>query len=165
MVLMGLMASSSLIEGAAIADEGHDLLALAQLLPSAKITLQRGMTVSEKKGQPISGKYQVEGRRLRLVIYTANGATIQEIAVDYTTGNVTQSDPVSEADTLSAAKAQLAAMAKATTTLKEAVVKAEQDFPGYRAVSAVPLLKHQHPFAMVMLVKGTYFKAVPESLE
>jgi hypothetical protein len=57
------------------------------------------------------------------------------------------------------------AMAKATTTLKAATDKAEQESAGYRAVSVVPMLKQHHAVAMVTLVKGAQFKSVSEPLE
>ena len=72
---------------------------------------------------------------------------------------------MSEVDDLAAGKKQVAAMAKATTTLTAAVDKAEQGSPGYRAVSVVPMLTSHHAVALVTLVKGTQFKSVRESLE
>jgi hypothetical protein len=72
---------------------------------------------------------------------------------------------LSDAGDVAAAKKQVAAMAKATTTLKAAVDKAEQELAGYRALSVVAVFKQHHAVAMVTLVKGPQFKSVSESLE
>ena len=58
-IWIGLLAVSASMGGAAVADEGKDQAAVAKLLPSAKVTLSRGLMVSESKGQPISGKFEV----------------------------------------------------------------------------------------------------------
>src|SRR5216684_5504078 len=164
-ILVGLLAASASMVGAAVADEAKEQAAVAKLLPSAKVTLSQGLTVSESKGQPISGKFEVDEGHFQLSIYTAQGGAFQEVVVDYTTGKIAKTEPLSEADDLAAAKKQMAAMAKATTTLKEAVDKAEQESAGYRAVSVTPILKQQHAVATVTLLKGTQFKSVSESLE
>ena len=113
----------------------------------------------------MSGKFEVDEGHFQLSIYTAQGAAFQEVVVDYTTGKIAKAEPLSEADGLVAAKKQVAAMAKATTTLKAATDKAEQESAGYRAVSVVPMLKQHHAVAMVTLVKGAQFKSVSEPLE
>src|SRR5882757_5614180 len=156
-ILIALLAVSPSMVGAAFADEGKDQAAVAKLLPSAKVTLSQGLAASESKGQPISGKFEVDEGHFQLSVYTVQGAALQEVVVDYTTGKIAKAEPLSEADDLVAAKKQVAAMAKATTTLKAATDKAEQESAGYRAVSVVPILKQHHAVAMVTLVKGTQF--------
>jgi hypothetical protein len=162
---LGLLAVSMLVSGAAVADEAKDRAAVAKLLPSAKVTLSQGLSAAESKGQPISGKFEVDDGHFQLSIYTAQGAALQEVLIDYTTGKIAKAEPLSDAGDVAAAKKQVAAMAKATTTLKTAVDKAEQESAGYRAVSVVAVLKQHHAVAMVTLVKGPQFKSVSESLE
>ena len=164
-ILIGLLAAGASIGSAAGTDEGSARAAVAKQLPFAKTTLQQGLAASESKGQPISGKFEVDEGHFQLSVYTAQGATLQEVVVDYTTGKIAKAQPLDEADDMAAAKKQVAAMAKATTTLKAAADKAEQDSAGYRAVSVVPELKQQHAVAVVTLVKGTQFKSVSEPLE
>ncbi len=164
-ILIGLLAASASMVSAAFGDEAKDQAAVAKLLPSAKITLSQGLAAAESKGQPISGKFEVDEGHFQLSVYTVQGAALQEVEVDYTTGKIAKTEPLSEADDVAAAKNQVAAMAKATTTLKAAADKAEQESPGYRAVSVVPVLKQHHAVAMVTLAKGTQFKSVSESLE
>jgi hypothetical protein len=164
-IRIGLLAVSASMGGAAVADEGRDQAAVAKLLPSAKVTLSQGLMVSESKGQPISGKFEVDEGHFQLSIYTAQGAALQEILVDYTTGKIEKAEHLSDAGDVAAARNQVEAMAKATTTLSAVADKAEQESAGYRALSVVPVLKQHHAVAMVTLVKGTQFKSVSESLE
>jgi hypothetical protein len=147
---------------AALADDPSDKAAVAKQLTSAKITLQQGLAAAEAQGQAISGKYEMEEGKFQLSVYTAKGTALQEVVVDYTTG---KADPLSEAGDIAAGKKQLALMAKATTTLKDAVDKAEKQKPGFRAVSVEPKLKANHSVAVVTVVKGAQFKSVSESLE
>jgi hypothetical protein len=163
-LLVGLLAGATLV-GAAVADEAKDQAAVAKQLPGAKVSLSQGMTASESQGKPISGKFEVDEGHFQLSVYTAQGSAFQEVIVDYTTGKVAKAGPLDEADDLAAAKKQMAAMAKAKTSLKAATDKAEQENAGYRAVSVTPMLKADHAVAKVTLVKGTQFKSVSESLE
>jgi hypothetical protein len=164
MLLIGLLAGASLV-GAAVADEAKDQAAVAKQLPSAKVTLSQGLAASESKGKPISGKFEVDEGHFQLSIYTAQGSSFQEVLVDYTTGKIAKAGPIDEADDVAAAKKQIAAMARAKTTLKAATDKAESDNSGYLAVSATPMLKADHAVAKITLVKGTEYKSVSESLE
>jgi hypothetical protein len=163
-LLIGLLAGATL-GGAAVADEAKEQAAVAKQLPSAKVSLSQGMTASESQGQPISGKFEVDEGRFQLSVYTAQGSAFREVIVDYTTGKVAKAGPLGEADDVAAAKKQMAAMAKAKTSLKAATDKAEQENAGYRAVSVTPMLKANHAVATVTLVKGAQFKSVSESLE
>jgi hypothetical protein len=162
--LIGLLASASLL-GAVVADEAKDQAALAKQLPSAKVTLSQGLTASEAKGQPISGKFEIDEGSFQLSVYTAQGSVFQEVVVDFTTGKIAKAGPLDEADDIADAKKQLAAMAKAKSTLKAAVDRAEHDSSGYRAVSVVPKIKDEHVIAVVTLMKGSQSKTVTESLE
>jgi hypothetical protein len=162
-LVIGLLAAASV--GAAMADEAKEQAAVAKQLPSAKVTLQQGLTASESKGKPISGKFEVDEGHFQLSIYIAQGTALQEVVVDHTTGTVAKSEPLSEAEDVAEAKKQAAAMTKATVSLKAAVDKAEQGSPGYRAVSIEPVLKAGHALAEVSLVKGTQFKSVSVPLE
>jgi hypothetical protein len=163
MLLVGLLAGGFF--GAALADDAKDHAAVAKQLPSAKVTLSQGLTASESKGQPISAKFEIDEGHFQLSVYTVQGSAFQEVIVDYTTGKITKAGPLDEADDVAAAKKQMAAIAKAKTTLKTATDKAEQDNAGYRAVSVTPMLKANHAIATVTLVKGAQFKSVSESLE
>ena len=163
-LLIGLLAGATLC-GAAVADEAKDRAVVAKQLQSAKVSLSQGMTASESHGQPISGKFEVDEGHFQLSVYTAQGSAFQEIIVDYTTGKVAKAGPLDVAEDVAAAKKQVAAMAKAKTSLQAATDKAEQENAGYRAVSVTPMLKANHAVAKVTLVKGTQFKSVSESLE
>jgi hypothetical protein len=150
---------------AALADDAADKAAVAKQIGSAKVTLQQGVVAGEAQGQVISGKFEVDEGKFQLSVYTAKGAALQEVIVDYTTGKVLKAEPLSEADDVAAGKKQVAVMAKASMTLKDAVDKAEKQTPGFRAVSVEPKSKANHPVAMVTLVKGAQFRSVSEPLE
>jgi hypothetical protein len=81
------------------------------------------------------------------------------------TGKVAKTEPITEGDDLTAAKAQSAAMAKAKTSLKAAVDKALSQSAGFRAIEVTPELKGGHAVASVILQKDQEFKTVPQSLE
>ncbi|MDP9007940.1 MAG: hypothetical protein M3N91_04405 [Pseudomonadota bacterium] len=163
-LLIGLLAAGATL-GVAVADDYKDQAAVAKQLPSAKVTLSQGLSASESKGQPISAKFEIDEGHFQLSVYTAQGAALQEVLVDYTTGKIAKADPLSEAGDLADAKKQVAAMTKAKTTLKAATDKAEQDNAGFRALSVIPTIKANHAIAVVTLAKGAQIKSVSESLE
>jgi hypothetical protein len=150
---------------AALADDAAEKAAVAKQIGSAKVTLQQGLAAGEAQGQVISGKFEVDEGKFQLSVYTAKGAALQEVIVDLTTGKVLKAEPLSEADDVAAGKKQVAVMAKASTTLKDAVGKAEKQTPGFRAMSVEPKSKANHPVAVVALVKGAQYKTVSEPLE
>src|SRR5256712_13987059 len=108
---------------------------LAKALKDAKISLQRGLTASAKEGQPISAKYEVEHGKLQLSVYTMKGDTFSEVIVDHKTGKVAKTEPITQGDDLTHAKAQSEAMAKAKRSLDAAATEAVKENKGYRAVS------------------------------
>jgi len=146
-------------------DEKEDQEALLKTLAAAKISLQQGMAASEQVGPPISGKFEVDEGKLQLSVYTSKDGKFSEVVVDHVTGMVTKAEPITEGDDLAAANSQSAAMAKAKTSLKEAVDKAAAPSAGARVVSAVPGLKDGHPVASIVLVDGEKFKTVQQPLD
>src|SRR5258708_2224440 len=143
-LLIGLLATASLL-GAAVAGEAKDQAAVAKQLPSAKVTLSQGLAASEAQGQPISAKFEVDEGHFQLSVYTAQGSAFQEVLVDYTTGKIAKAGPLDEADDLAAAKKQVAAMAKAKTSLKGATDKPEHDHPATPPVTTIHILTPHHP--------------------
>ena len=144
-------------------DQGHGELAKA--LNDAKISLQRGLTASAKEGKPISAKYEIEEGKFQLSVYTMKGDKFSEVIVDHKTGKVAKTQPITQGDDLTHAKAQSEAMAKAKRSLDAAATEAVKENKGYRAVSVMPTLKDGHPVAEVELVKGTDWKTVSEKLD
>jgi hypothetical protein len=144
-------------------DEGQE--ALIKKLGDAKISLQQGLAASVQEGQPISAKFEVDKGKLQLSVYTAKDGKFFEVLVDYTDGKVTKTEPITEGDDLAAANSQSAAMAKAKTSLKEAVDKAVTQSAKARVVSAVPSLKDGHPVVSIVLLDGEHFKTVQQPLD
>ena len=138
---------------------------LAKALKDAKMSLQSGLTVSAKEGKPISAKYELEDGKLQLSVYTMKGDQFSEVIVDHKTGKVSKTEPITQGDDLSHAKAQSEAMAKAKRSLDAAATEAVKENKGYRAVSIMPGLKDGHPVAEVEMMKGTDWKTVSEKLD
>ena len=83
-----------------------DDAALIKALGSAKVSLQQGLTASEREGQPISAKFELEDGKLQLSVYTAKDGKYSEVIVDYTTGKVLKSEPITEGEDLAHAKSE-----------------------------------------------------------
>src|SRR6266850_1038766 len=145
-------------------DEG-DQAAVVKALPQAKVSLGQALLASAHEGTPISAKFEVEDGKLQLSIYTMKGDKYSEVIVDHVTGKVSKTEPITQGDDLTHAKAQSEAMAKAKRSLDAAATEAVKENKGYRAVSVMPGLKDGHPVAEVELVKGTDWKTVSEKLD
>jgi uncharacterized membrane protein YkoI len=152
-------------QNAIFAADDDDKEALIKLLGTSKINLQQGLAASEQQGQPISAKFEVDEGKLQLSVYTAKDGKFSEVLVDYVTGKVLKLEPITEGDDLAAANSQSTAMAKAKTSLKEAVDKAVTQAANARVVSAVPSLKDGRPVASIVLLSGEEFKTVQQSLD
>jgi hypothetical protein len=142
---------------------------LANALSNAKVSLQQGFIASEKEGQPISGKFEVEEGKIQLSLYTAKDGKFFEVIVDHMTGNIAKVEPITEGDDLTHAKSQKAAMDRAKVKLADAAEKAKGQAKGEAAevlvVSAVPELKNDRPEATVVLLQGKKFSTVSERLD
>src|SRR5215510_11595191 len=138
---------------------------LAKALKGVTVSLDKGLSVSESQGKPISGKFEVEDGKLQLSVYTMKGDKFSEVIVDHKTGKVAKTEAITGGGDLTAAKAQSGAMAKAKVSLRSATEKAVKANQGYRAVSVTPSLKDGHPVAEVTLVKDTEFKTASEKLD
>ncbi len=139
--------------------------ALAKALTGAKVSLETGLSASEREGKPISAKFELEDAKLQLSVYTMKAEKFSEVIVDHTTGKVAKVDAITGGDDLKAAKSQSTAMAKAKVSLRSATDKAVKANKGFRAVSIVPAQKDGHPVAEVTLVKGAEWKTVSEKLD
>ena len=164
--LLALVVAGTLAAPAAGAEEGKDQAALAKALAAAKVSLEKGLSASQREGKPISGKFEIgDDGKLQLSVYTAKGDKFSEVIVDHTTGKVEKAEAITSSEDLEAAKAQIAAMSKAKLGLDKAVSKAVYANRGYRAVSVYPSLKDGHPVAEVTLHKGDDWKTVTENLD
>ena len=139
--------------------------AVAKYLPTAKVTLQQGLTAAESQGKPISGKFEVDDGHFQLSVYTVQDGKFSEVLVDHNTGKIAKTEAITEGDDYADAKKQIEACSKSKKSLKAAVDRAEQAATGYRAVSVTPKLSNGHAVAVVTLLKGTSAKSVSEPLE
>ena len=138
---------------------------LIKSLGTAKISLQKGLMSAQRHGQPISARFEVEDGKFRLSVYVANKEQFSELLVDYNTGKIVKSEPITQSGDLNTAKAQSTALTKAKTTLIAVIDKTVRGSPGFRAISVTPELKDGHAMASVVLLKGEELKSVEQSLE
>jgi hypothetical protein len=146
-------------------DDAKSQAPLIKLLGASKISLQQGLAASEQKGQPISAKFEVEEGKLQLSVYTAKDGKFSEVLVDHMNGRVTKVEPIIERDDLATANIQIVAMAKAKTTLKEAVDKTAAQSANARVISVVPSLKDGRPVASIVLFDGEKLKTFQQPLD
>jgi hypothetical protein len=132
-------------------DDQGDRAAVAQALTFTKVSLQQGLTASELEGQPISAKFELDRGTLQLSVHTSKGGRFSKVLVDYSTGSIAKVQPITEGDDLAGAQLQSAAMAKAKTSLKEAVEQAVKQAPNSRALSVVSELIDGRAVACVLL--------------
>jgi len=142
---------------------------LANALSGVKVSLQQGFTASEREGQPISGKFEVENGKIQLSVYTAKDGKFSEVIVDHMTGSIAKAEPITEGEDLTHAKAQKAAMDRAKIKLADAAAKAKGQAKGEAAdvlvVSVVPELKNDRPEAEIVLLQGKKFSTASERLD
>jgi hypothetical protein len=137
---------------------------LANAMSGVKVSLQQGFTASEREGQPISGKFEVENGKLQLSVYTTKEGKFSEVIVDHMTGSIAKAEPITEGEDLAHANAQKAAMDRAKVKLADAAEKAKGQVGGALVVSAVPELKDDRPVASVVLLAGKRFSTVSAPL-
>ena len=165
-LMLALVVAGALTAPAAQGEESKDQAALAKALAAAKVSLEKALSASQREGKPISGKFEIgDDGKLQLSVYTAKGDKFSEVIVDHATGTVEKAEAITSGEDLEAAKAQIAAMAKARLGLDKAVSKAVYANRGYRAVSVYPSLKDGHPVAEITLHKGDDWKTVTENLD
>ena len=142
---------------------------LANALSGVKVSLQQGFIASEREGQPISGKFEVEDGKLQLSVYTAKEGKFFEVIVDHMTGSIAKVEPITEGEDLTHAKSQKAAMDRAKVKLADAATKAKGQAKGEAGdvlvVSVVPELKTDRPEAAIVLLQGKKFSTASERLD
>ena len=144
-------------------DQGGEMLIMA--LPTAKVSLQQGLSAAEQLGKPISAKFEIEDRNFRLSVYTAEDENFSEVLVDYMTGNISTAKLIADAEDLAEAKLQSEQMTTAKSSLSDAVERAIKENSDSSAVSVTPIVKDGHLAASILLVQGKKFKTVAVSLE
>src|SRR5215467_2439743 len=163
MMKVALMTIVSLLSGLCSASSAEqDDAALIKAMSGAKVTLQQGLTASEREGRPISAKFEMENGKLQLSVYTEKNGKFFEVIVDHMSGSIAKTEPITEGDDLAEAKTQSAAMAKAKTDLKSATNTAAI---GSRAVAVTPDLKDGHPVASVSFAKGDKLQTATQPLD
>lgn len=162
-LIAALAASSSALSAQ---DDAQESAALARALDGVAVPLEHGLlAASTHEGTPISAKYEIDGGKIQLSVYTLKGDSFSEIIVDHTTGAITKIDPITGGEDLAAARKQRDAMAHASRSLEAATAEIVKSNNGYRAVSAMPRLQEGYPMVEVVLTNGKDWKTVPERLD
>ncbi|MBO0737564.1 MAG: hypothetical protein J2P48_13480 [Alphaproteobacteria bacterium] len=112
--------------------------ASAAAMQNAAATLQGVLKASEAQGTPISAKFEIEDRKLQLSVYTMKGSDFLEVVADPNTGTIAKPEKITDADDLTEATEQKAAMTKAKASLLTATETAVNANPGSRAVTSSP---------------------------
>ena len=151
-------------EKAEAGEAAKNATALAAALKDAKVSLVDGLKASEKSGTPISAKFEVEGGKLQLSVYTMKGDKFSEVIIDHKTGKVAKTEAITGGEDLAAAKKQAEAMAKTKRSLRDVVTKAEKANAGFKAVSVEPEIEGGTAQADVNLLKGTEARHIEDKL-
>jgi hypothetical protein len=146
-------------------EEDETQEALIKAMDAAKISLQQGLEASERHGQPISAKFEIDEGKLQLSIYTAKDGKFSEVLVDYITGKILKVEPIQGSDDLTAAHEQSAAMTKAKVSLKAAVDKTMSQSANVRAVNVLPTLKDGHPVASIDVLNYNEIRTIQQPLD
>ena len=85
----------------AVRAESNDDAALARALQGAKATVEAGLQSSEREGQPISGKFEIEDGKLQLSVYTSKNGSYSEVVLDPVTGAIAKTEKITEGEDLS----------------------------------------------------------------
>ena len=143
---------------------GKQMPALIKAMPQAKVPLAQGIKDAEQGGKAISSQYEVDDGHFQLSVFVSKGEDISEVIVDYTTGAIKSSEKLADPDDIKDAKKQVAAVAKAKTSLADAVAEAVKANPGYEAIRVVPHLNGGEAQAAITLLKGSSVKKITEKL-
>ncbi|MEK9278565.1 MULTISPECIES: hypothetical protein [unclassified Bradyrhizobium] len=168
-VIVALATSLASHQSALAIGPDQEQAELANALSGVKVTLQQGFTTSEREGQPISGKFEMDKGKLQLSVYTAKEGKFFEVIVDHMTGAIAKVEPITEGEDLAHAKSQKAAMERAKVKLADAATKAKGQAKGEAGevlvVSAMPELKDDRPEATIVLLQRKKFSTTSERLD
>src|ERR1700730_15249911 len=157
LLLTATVAVTGFLGASCLRAEDSNPAALATALKDVTATLQGGLKASEPEGKPISAKFELEDGKLQLSVYALKGDDFVEVVADPKTA-VAKSEKITDADDLTAAAVQKAAMAKATVSLLTAADTAAKANVGLREISIYPQLRDGRPVAHVTLLQGTTLK-------
>ena len=160
------MGSTTAVRAFAGEEEGENAPGLLPQVATAKVSLEQGLAAAEASGKPLSGKFEIEDAKLQLSVYTTKDGKYYEVIVDHETGVVSKTEEITGADDLKAAKRQNHAMAKAKTSLRQAVEKAVAAHSGSKAIRASAYMSRKgHVMADIDIVVGGKAKEAPQRLD
>ncbi|MDE2228789.1 MAG: hypothetical protein KGL11_07080 [Alphaproteobacteria bacterium] len=170
LLAVGLLAFTTTL---ALADSdyeyGKQMAKLVKAMPQAKVTLDQGIKTAAAGGKAISAQYEVdEDAGFQLSVFVSKGggaADVHEVIVNYTTGAIKSDDKLTDPDDVTDAGHQLAALAKAKTSLEQAVEAVLKANPGYTAIRVYPKLSGGSAVAAITLLKDGKTKKLTQKLD
>ena len=139
--------------------------AVMRELPEANVSLDQALRTSEQEGKPISAEYDVEDGDFQISVYVEKDENFREVIVDPKSGTIHATKPITVPQEVDEARAQSAALRKATLSLTAALATAVDSNSGYRAVSIIPVLGDDETVAAITLMKGEAIKQVAQKLQ
>jgi hypothetical protein len=147
-------------------DDDYDATKLIRLFDAENMPLDQALRSSERVGQPISAKYDVNEGAVQLSVTIQGGQGFADVIFDPKSTSITKTQPITDEEDLSQAQAHAKAMTKANASLVKPIEEALKANSGYYAVRVVPVLAAGvFPVAMVTLIKGKNTKDVFERLD
>lgn len=146
------------------ADEEPDPVILGIMLADAALTLAQGLAATALQGKPLSAKFENADGDIQLSVYSATADGFVETILNPKTGAIVSTAPLTDADDLTQAGAQKAALATALVSLAAATEKVLAEHPQSRAISVIPEFRDGQPRATVKLLRPTDFVTVTERL-
>src|SRR5438552_2975210 len=105
LVLLAALSIASAHTQAADEDEVYPA-ALARTFLEGSIPLDQALRTTEREGLPISGKYEAENGALQLSVYIAKQNGFSEVIIDYRTGTIKTTEPITDSNDLAEAEAE-----------------------------------------------------------
>src|ERR1051326_7955748 len=160
-----IVASFLLFGPSAARAESQDGAALLKALDGTHVTLEEGLKASEIAGRPISAKFEIEGGRLQLSVYTASNDGFREALISTSTGIMMSAEKITDTNDLKDAGAQTEAMRAAKVPLLVAANKVATRTQGARLVGVTPVLVDGRPVAKVTMAKAGALTTVNEDIK
>src|SRR6266849_10754605 len=97
--LVAVLAVAAVCWGTTLAAQDKEA---AKAALSARVSLERGLSVSASHGRPNSAKFEMEDGKLQLSVYTATTGRFFEVVVDPSSGAVIKTELIGEGEDFTA---------------------------------------------------------------
>lgn len=133
---------------------------VAHTVVAARLTLVGALRAAEPLGSVLSGHFEAENGRVRVVIWIRYNATFKALSFDPDSGHLTAFLELTDSTSVTVARAQSQIVERLTMPLAEAVADALGTNPGCHAVSVVPTDRERRAVARIDLFDGMATRTV-----